>query len=264
MITKSVALAGCLVLSTSAPAFAVGATPLTAATSNASHVGTVAAVGAAGGSFVAAANADHWYGAVAGFLGGVILTAGGVAISLVDPPGGTFFDGHFQLIYPDGLLTPIFSGWMGDWGLNPNLPPPPVNPLEWGTGIEFFIQPPAPGLDVNIDQSQPGVISVAFGWPVGSPSSTSENFNFFATIFQINQDARAIYLGQHSEPPPGANNYVANTLIRCAPPGQNLVSPCGNVSTGFYQITAIPLPPTAILLLTAIIFLAGVRRLRRY
>lgn len=264
-IIASCILSGCILFSTSSPVFAIGATPLTAATSNASHVGTAAGLSAAGVAFAATTQAKSWYGAVGGFLGGLILTAGSVGISLVDPPEATYLSGSFDLIYPSDLFTPIFSGWLGDWGVNPDLAPPPVNPLDWGDGIQFFIQPPAAGLSSFIDTTTPGIVSVSFDWGTnGTQASTSDNFNFFATAFEVERDVRATYLGEHSTPPAGANNYIANTQILCIPPEEDEPSFCGSETTGYYRITPIPLPPTAFLILGPVLFFACRRVLQRF
>lgn len=233
------------------PAFAivslVGAVPSTTAVA----VSGLSAVGV--GSAVTVATPNSWWGGAFGYA----LTLGGIVVVAVDPPAGTFYDGQFTLHYDSNHLQVKVSGWLGDWGADPALPPPPADPDDYFTGLTFVIQDDtAAGLSAVIaDDAVNGLQSVSFDWGLsGHAAGSSEPFNFFATAFEAKQDLMITYVGSGATPPADANLYVTTSGLHCSLPGSDLIEMCGESTTSYFKTTpATPVPEPA----TYALMLAG-------
>lgn len=206
-------------------------------------------VGSGAGIATAGIINDSWWGTL---VGGAIA-AGGVSVAIIDPPGGTFFSGAFDVHYPSDLMTADISGWLGTWGEDPTLPAPPVNIEDWGTSVNptiFTLQNPNSALNANVGNNMPGVQTVTFDWGSGGHTeSSSDPLNIFAAKFIANRDLQATYLGDFSSPPEGANFYLsAPAGITCLPPGETILQQCGDSVTSYFNIR-VPEPSSLMLLL---------------
>jgi hypothetical protein len=191
------------------PAAAVTSTTVTAGVALAS-LGTATAVVGTGGAVLV--DSTTWYNS----LFGVLIAAGGIAIGAVDPPAGTFFNGRFTLQYPSDLIQVTNSGWLGDWGVNASLQPPPADPLTWPSGLPIVLQNPAAGLTASIDNSVSGSQTISFDWgPSGHP--VDGPLNVFASVFEAKTDIILTFLGTAAAPPAGATFLcrVRNFNVLC-------------------------------------------------
>src|SRR5450432_1065288 len=156
--------------------------------------------------------------------GGKYVAAGAIAaIVLLDPIDATFYNGSFQTFFPANLLTPAVSGWLGDWGLNPANPAPPVGTSPLGA---FDIQAPNSALTASVTNDLiNGLQTVTFDWgPSGHAESGSGEFNFYAVAFQAQQDLLITDLGAGAGPQPGANLFGASLGISCSAAGSTVLN----------------------------------------
>lgn len=243
------------------PADAVLTAPKTIGLSKVSLKPAVAIVGSGAAVATAGIINKSWWGTL---VGGAIA-AGGITVALIDPPGGTFFSGTFAVHYPSDLMTPGISGWLGTWGEDPTLLPPPVSVDDWGTpGNEtlFTLQNPNAGLSASVVNTVAGVQSVAFDWGSGGHSeSSSDPLNIFAAKFIVNSDVQVAYLGDFISPPEGANFFVSTPIgIECLPAGETIMQQCGELTTSYYSVT-VPEPSSLMLLLVGVgAMMAGLMR----
>ncbi len=224
---------------------AVVATPATGATSNLSHKVAITAITVGGGVATAGIVNKSWLGTV----GGVLLGGGGVALSIVDPPAGTFYSGSFTFYYDTDLMKPTYSGWLGDWGADPSLLAPPVDPNQWdgtnGNGTTVTLQQPNPNLSAAImDDSINGLQTISFDWGTnGYSTNSTEPFNFFATAFEFTSDVELKYLGDFAQPPSEANFYISTPGFQCTlAPDEITIRTCGEPSTSYYSVRSVPEP----------------------
>lgn len=245
-------------------AYAIVSTVPTAATSNLSLKAAVPIVASGAGVAAVGVNNKSWFGTLVGGL----IAGGGIAIGIIDPPSNaTFYSGEFAVHYPDELLTPMISGWLGSWGEDPTLVPPPVNVSDWGNpGSEtvFTMQNPNAALNANISNAN-GLQTVTFDWgSAGHPESSTDPFNFFATQFTVNADVKVEYLGDFMTAPDGANFYVtvADSGIQCIPSNEKIIQKCGEATTSYYSIVKVPEPSSLVLLFVGALALMGARRYR--
>jgi hypothetical protein len=232
-------------------------------------VGTVASLEpagigiAAGGSI--ALESDNWWGRI----GGSLLAAGALASGIVDPPGGTIYSGEFEFHYPANLMVPVSQGWLGDWGQNPSLPAPPVNPNDWGTSANptiFKLQAPNAGLSSSFSDNGMGVQTITFDWgPSGHAESEAGAFNFFASEFRMLTTVHATYLGNASSPLPGADFFVSvlGGGFPCKPTGGVSTVDCGETTTSYFAITQVPEPSSGMLLAMGAVALLGFLRSKK-
>lgn len=231
------------------PAHAILTTPNTIGLSKVSLKPAALIVGSgAGVASTAIVKGSFW-----GTLVGGAIAAGGITVALIDPPGGTFYSGDFDVYYPSDLLTPDISGWLGTWGEDPTLLPPPASVDDWGTpGNEtlFTLQNANPSLSASVANTVAGIQSVAFDWGTGGHTeSSADPLNIFATKFIANRDLQVTYLGDFIAPPEGANFYVSTPAgIECLPAGETMLQQCGELTTSYYSVK-VPEPSSLILLL---------------
>jgi hypothetical protein len=217
------------------PAAAVTSTTVTAGVALAS-LGTATAVVGTGGAVLV--DSTTWYNS----LFGVLIAAGGIAIGAVDPPAGTFFNGRFTLQYPSDLIQVTNSGWLGDWGVNASLQPPPADPLTWPSGLPIVLQNPAAGLTASIDNSVSGSQTISFDWgPSGHP--VDGPLNVFASVFEAKTDIILTFLGTAAAPPAGANFFVSSAEFQCSLPTiPPTVGRCGETLTSYFSMVVVPGP----------------------
>jgi hypothetical protein len=218
----------------------------------------VAGTAIAGATAVSVAGGPKVAGAVAG--------TAIAAIVIFDPTADTFYNGSFETFFPSDLLTPIASGWLGDWGANPALPAPPVGAE---TLPAFSIQAPNAALtSVITNDPVAGTQSVTFDWgPSGHAESSSGEFNFFAVAFQATQNVLITDLGAGPGPLPGANLY-GDAGITCSAAGSAVVNdgcgaPAANNHSFSVQALALPEPATWLTFLMGFGLLGGMIRRRR-
>jgi hypothetical protein len=176
----------------------------------------------------------------------------------------TFYNGSFETFFPSDLLTPIASGWLGDWGANPALPAPPVGTA---TLPAFAIQAPNAALTASITNDLvAGTQSVTFDWgPSGHAESSSGEFNFYAVAFQATQNVIITDLGAGPGPLPGANLY-GDAGITCSAAGSAVVNDsCGAPAANnhSFSVRALPEPATWLTFLMGFGLLGGMMRRRR-
>jgi hypothetical protein len=210
---------------------------VTLGTSALSLTGAVA--GTAGGVYIVV-KSNSWYGT----FGGTYLALGSIFVGGVDPDPATFYDGQFTFHYDAKLMRLRESGWLGDWGINASLPPPPANRDDWYPGLTFALQDPAAGLSVvsSVDPIN-GLQSVSFDWgPGGHTVPGTEPFNFFASAFEAKVDLVVTYMGTAATPPAGANFFVSSAGIRGTCPGEDTVKLQGHSETQYFKVSPVPEP----------------------
>lgn len=201
-----------------------------------------------------------------GIVGGLLLAAGGVALGFVDPPEGTFFSGTFAFHYDSSLMHVVNSGWLGSWGVDPTLLPPPVNPNLWdgptGQGITVALQQPNPNLSVSVvDNPQQALQTISFNWgTAGHSADSTDPFNVFATAFQATKDVHMSFLGDFTQPPSGANLFVSTSGVTCIPAGDTIIRTCGEPTTSFFRVEVVPEPSTWLMFATGLLGFLGYRR----
>ena len=195
-------------------------------------------------------------------FGPTTVAVGATLFVLVDPVDATFYNGSFQAFFPTDLLSPGVSGWLGDWGLNPATPEPPVgtSPLP-----AFDIQAPNSALTASVTNDLiNGLQTVTFDWgPLGHAEIGSGEFNFYAAAFHAQRDLLITNLGAGAGPRPGANLFVAGLGISCSAPGSTVVNnQCGSpvTSNHSFLVQAVPEPATWLTFLTGFGTLAGLMR----
>ena len=195
--------------------------------------------------------------------GGLLVAVGGLLVAVADPPAGIFYNGSFAITYPSNLLTISSPGWLGPWGVDPNLPTLPVDPNEWGSEFVFTLQAPNSALSATINNTVPGTEQVSFNWGAnGFAVADSNPFNFFANLFTAKTDVAINYLGSANTPPPGANFYVSSWNVPCSPPGQSTIGNCGETTTQYFEVSGIPEPSIwSIVLLGLLAVVVAARRL---
>lgn len=243
---------------TPSPAGAIVNLPATAGVAGVSLkvAGGVAGAGATGIG-VAAAAGSTW-----GVIGATLIGLGGVAIGVLDPPSGTFYDGSFNIRYDGSQFDFIGAGWMGDWGADASLPAFPLDPATWDFVV---LQPPASGLTTSLtNDPAAGVLNITFDWGAsGHAVPGPEPFNLFGYLLQAKRPLSAISLGNAASPPPDANFYVASAALRCSLPNDDLVRPCGEATTEYYRVTTVPEPGAWALMLFGFAALGIAMRRRR-
>jgi hypothetical protein len=240
------------------PARAAVATLPTAGTAAAASA--TVAVAAVGGGATIVVQTNGWKA----FFGAALAT-GGLALGVVDPPGGTFFDGSFTYNYPSSLFEVSELGWMGSFGANPGLPALPVDPNAWGSGTSVTLQSSAnSALTATVNVSVPGQVTVSFSDPSGFSVPASNPFNFFGVLFEAIQPLQVVALGMGPDPPPpGANLFVSTSGFSCTPAGSTLIETCGESETQYFELRAIPEPSTWVLASLGFATFGGVRMWRR-
>jgi hypothetical protein len=200
-------------------------------------------VGSGSGVATVGITKDDWLGTIIG--GGI--AAGGVLLGLADPPVGTYYSGTFTFNYDPSLMTPYLYGWLGNWG-NIGDPAPPADPTTWPTDLTFYtLQAPNPGLVANIDNTIPGKQVVSFDWGANGHQETAGPINLFGTLFQLKQDVQYTYLGNSSTPLAESNFNISNASFICTPPPPATTKvTCGEDTTSYYKLTAVPEPLTII------------------
>jgi hypothetical protein len=218
------------------PAAAVTATTVTAGVAIASLSAAGAIVTSGAGVITFAP--PKWYNSLAGLL----IAAGGVTIGAIDPPSGTFLNGQFTIQYPANLVQVTSSGWLGDWGVNASLQPPPSDPFAWSDGMTIALQNPAAGLTAKIDNTVSGLQTVSFDWgPSGHP--IDDPLNVFASAFEAKTDLNLTFLGTAAAPPAGANFFVSSAQFQCSLPTiPPTVSSCGETQTSYFSMVVVPGP----------------------
>ncbi len=195
-----------------------------------------------GGTTIAVTTKSWW-----GVAGGVALGLGGIALGMVDPTPAKFYTGKFQIHYPSNLLQPGISGWLGDWGSNPALQPPPVDPKDWGTTESptlVTIQSPNSSLSANVTDDLNGLQIVNFDWgPSGYTEQSPGPFHFFASSFISKENnLRGRLLGDFDAPPSDANFYISASEIICLPSDEVVKQNCGEPQTSYYRLERVPSP----------------------
>lgn len=264
MRRSEIALCGAVLAAVSmaaGPAYATAAIETVAAAG--SYKVALAAVGGGAGVATVAVKKKS----VVGTVGGILLGFGGLALGVVDPPGGTFYDGSLTVTYPSNLLKISASGWLGSWG-NLGSPALPVNPDDWGNQFDVTLQDPNSDLSAIVDNGVPGQEQVSFTWtnPGGHAMPDPGPFNFFANVFTATANLHLSYLGTFASPPAGANFYVSSFQSSCTPPGNvsvpPLVTSCGETGTQYYSVT-VPEPPAWSIMLLGLTALGAIRLYRR-
>lgn len=240
---RSMLFAGTVIASFAYPpsAFAAATTPVGGFVSAAGIA--VGVVGGGGALGYGIATDNGWLG-TGGFLGLV----GGGALILFDPPAATLYSGSFSLHYDPYFLSLHEVGWLGDWGVDPNLAAPPVDPNQWN-GVTVYLQSPANGLNATIsNDSSAGLLTVDFNWPNGKPSVSDSPFNMFGAVFNILRPVIFTNLGDFTAPPAGANLYATSSGISCTI-GSSVLQTCGESKTTYFQTSGVPEPSTWALML---------------
>lgn len=231
-----------------APALATVSAPVTVGGSLFSYGGSVALVGAGGtATGYGISKPSGW-----SFAGGVLALAGGFVIGFADPSPATFYAGSTTFHYDPNLLSVHEVGWLGDWGEDPSLTAPPVDSSLWD-GVTVFLQSPATGLSVDINNDPvDGILDVDFDWGASGKAATSvEPFNMLGISFNVLEDSLITYVGDFSSPPPESNLYLssANGISCTFPEEPGMVLTCGESTTSYFRISAVPEPSTAFLML---------------
>lgn len=120
---------------------------------------------------------------VPGQLGqiGSAVQAGGKVLVKIDPSAASFYDGRITVQYDPTLVAFNSLGWFGDWGFDPTLPPPALDPGPEGT--PWNLQRPNPSLTSTVVLSS-GTIQIDWNWGLaGHTAATSDHFDFFGLEF---------------------------------------------------------------------------------
>ena len=194
-------------------------------------------------------------------VAGVVAGTAIAAIVVFDPMDATYYNGSFETFFPSNLLTPIASGWLGDWGANPASPAPPVGA---STLPAFDFQAPNAGLNSSVvTDLVNGTQTVTFDWgPSGHAETGSGEFNFYAVAFAAKQNVVITDLGAGAGPLPGANLY-GDAGISCSAPGSAVVmASCGAPAANnhSFSVRAVPEPATWLTFLTGFGLLGGIIR----
>ncbi|HEY1180620.1 MAG TPA: PEP-CTERM sorting domain-containing protein [Phytomonospora sp.] len=185
----------------------------------------------------------------------IIMGSGATAVTVADPLSAVFYTGSFDQYYEPTFVEILRSGWLGTWGADPSLPAPPADLSSLPDGpTPFYLQEPNAALTASIvNDAAAGVQHVAFDWgPNGHPETATGPFNFYASVFRAKRPLMIRRVGEapNATPPAGANLYVAATGagVRCIPAGDNVIRTCGEPTTSYYEISAVPEPATGWLL----------------
>jgi len=255
-LTVPLVMAGCL--SYPATSQAALATIPTAGVALASF--GVATAGVVAGGAVAKKAVDK--NSTGGLVVGAIFGIGGLALGFTDPSAATFYDGSFSIHYDSSLMKVDDAGWLGTWGENPSLLPPPTDTSQWGSaGVTVALQKPNAALAANVsNDAQAGLQTVSFDWGAAGHPGPAEPFNMFGTLFEFTQNVEVTFLADATQPPAGANLFVSTDGFTCTLPGDDLKHVCGEAKTSYYKVTKLPEPGNFILLAIGLGFLGFLRR----
>ena len=196
----------------------------------------------------AAINPTTWWGKA------LSITAGSIVTGVIDPPAGTFYNGDFTIHYNPDHLSLVQTGWLGEWGADPSLLAPPVDPSGgFPTGATFVLQEPNPQLNATtVNDESSGTVTTQFDWGPSGKAMVVEHFNFFGFAFEADRDIALQFLGTVSASPAApslanisdANLFVTTNGMFCSPPNEDEIQRCGPPETMYFRTSAIPEPAT--------------------